>query len=179
MSIGPCGDYVGFTSKGVLTLSIIQVPFMLMTILRYPPVMVDVFSSKVVLIRDNATNSSAIDLSHPTDLHYMHSISIAFVFIVCSAFVGFFALSTYQIAQNGIEYTAHVSHEEFVSTNNGFVGDPAIVLWNNTFTAFVIITHELVTGIVCTPNSLHFLFMMALLFYISFSTILQPKLQVS
>jgi hypothetical protein len=36
-----------------------------------------------------------------------------------------------------------------------------------------------VMAVLCTPNSLHFLFMMALVYYISFSTMLQPKLQGS
>jgi hypothetical protein len=77
----------------------------------------------------------------------------------------------------GVEYTSSVSHEEFVSTNAGFAHDPTIVLWNNIFLALVVVTHEVVTAVVCTPNSMHFLFMMVLVFYTSFSVILQPKLQ--
>jgi hypothetical protein len=177
MSLGPCGDYVGFTSKGVLTLAVVQVPFMLSTIFSRPSVMVDIFSSKVALVLDPRTNSSAVDLNHPTDLHYMHSISISAVFMLCSAVIAFFALATFQIAQQGVEHVSQVSHEEFVSSNTSLVNDPTITLWNNTFIAFVIVSHEVVTAVVCTPNSMHFLLMMALVFYTAFSVILQPKIQ--
>jgi hypothetical protein len=176
-SVGPCGDYLGFTTKGVLTLALLQAPLMMSVICSHPAVMIDIFSSRVVLVLDHATNSSAVDLNHPTELHYMHSVSIASVFMASSVFIAFFALSTFQIAQHGLESSSNVLHEEFVSTNAAFISDPSIVLWNNTFILFVVLTHEVVTAVVCTPNSMHFLFMMALLFYTSFSVILQPKLQ--
>jgi hypothetical protein len=177
MSIGPCGDYLGITSKGVLTLSVIQVPFMLSTIIAYPDVLVDIYSSKVVLIWDHATNTTAVNLNHPTSLHYMHSVSISSVFIVCSALIAAFALFTYQITQHGVESTSSVAHEEFTNTNAAFVQDPSITMWNNVFTALVILSHGLLVAVLCTPNSLHFLLLIVLVFYISFSIILQPKIQ--
>jgi hypothetical protein len=77
----------------------------------------------------------------------------------------------------GVEHTSNVSHEEFTNLNVAFVNDATIVLWNNLFLALVVVTHTLVTSIMCTPNSMHFLLMIALVYYISFSIILQPKLQ--
>jgi hypothetical protein len=175
--MGPCGDYLGITSKGVLTLSVLQVPFMISVMISYPNVMVDIFSSRIALVEDPVSNTTAVDLNHPTELHYLHSVSISSVFIACSALIALFALSTYQITLYGVESTGVISHEEFVNSNAVFVQDPIIVMWNNIFLGFVILSHELVTAVLCTPNSLHFLFMMALLFFIAFSVILQPKLQ--
>jgi hypothetical protein len=105
MSLGPCGDYVGITSKGVLTLAIVQAPLMMSVIFSRHAVMVDIFSSRVVVVIDPVTNGSAVDLKHPTELHYMHSVSISTVFMLCSALIAFFALTTYQIAQQGTTST--------------------------------------------------------------------------
>lgn len=129
------------------------------------------------MIFDHVHNASVIDLNHPTELHYMHSVSISAVFAMCSGLICFFALSTFQMAQQGIENTSNVAYEEFTNSNAGFVNDPMVVLWNNTFIALVLISHEMVTAVICTPNSMHFLLMMAGVYYISFSVILQPKLQ--
>jgi hypothetical protein len=131
----------------------------------------------VAILLDPLTNTSAVNLNHPTDLHYMHSINISTVFLVCSGLVAFFALSTFQMIQQGIPNVGNISHEEFVCGNAEFVHDPTVLLWNNVFLALVIITHEVVLAVICTPNSMHFLIMMALVFYVSFSVILQPKLQ--
>lgn len=176
MSLGPCGDYIGFLMSGVLTLSLIQAPVMISLILSYPAVKIDIFSSRVVTILDSVTNTTMIDLNHPTELHYMHSVTISSLFMACAGLVCFFALSTYQLTQHGVE-GASVLHEEFIDSNVLFISNPAITLWNSTFLALVLLIHLVVTAVICTPNSLHFLFMMALVYYISFSTILQPKLQ--
>jgi hypothetical protein len=101
MSLGPCGEYTGLTSKGVLMLSIIQVPLMLSVVFGRPAVNVDIFSSKVVVVLDELTNTTAINLNHPTELHYMHSMSIATFFIICSALICFFSVMTYQIETQG------------------------------------------------------------------------------
>jgi hypothetical protein len=99
MSLGACGDKLGITMGGVLALSMIQAPVMMSILLSYPAVKTDVFSSKVVLVLNPATNTSAINLNHPTDLHYMHSIHISPAFLVCGALFAFFAIHTYQITQ--------------------------------------------------------------------------------
>jgi len=179
MSLGPCGDYIGFSMGGVLTLSMIQAPFMMSLILSHPAVKIDIFSSKVAIVPDVLTNTTAIDLNHPTDLHYMHSLHISAVFMACSALICFFALTSYQIALQGVGGSESVTHEEFVSTNAEFINNATITLWNNTFLALVVITHVLITAVLCSPNSMHFLLMMTLIYYVSFSTILQPKLQAS
>jgi hypothetical protein len=179
MSLGPCGDYIGFSMNGVLTLSLIQTPVMASLILSHPAVTIDIFSSRVATVIDGRTNTTAIDLNHPTELHYMHSVAISFMFMACSALVCMFALSTYQIARQGVGESSNILHEEFINSNEDFVHHPTVSLWNNTFIALVISTHLVVMAVLCTPNSLHFLFMMALVYYISFSTMLQPKLQGS
>jgi hypothetical protein len=179
MSLGPCGDFIGFSMNGVLTLSLIQAPFMLSLILSHPAVTIDIFSSRVATVIDSLTNTTMVDLNHPTELHYMHSVTISFMFAVCAGLVGFFALFTYQITRQGVGgESASVMHEEFIDSNVEFVTNPTITLWNNTFVGLVILTHLVVTAVICTPNSLHFLFMITLVYYISFSAILQPKLQV-
>jgi hypothetical protein len=177
MSLGPCGDYIGFSMNGVLTLSLLQAPLMASLVLSHPAVTVDIFSSRVVTVIDSLTNKTVVDLNHPTELHYTHSVNLSFLFMACSGLVCLFALSTYQIARQGVGESSSVLHEEFISSNAEFVENPTIVLWNNTFVALVVVTHLLVTAVLCTPNSMHFLFMMALVYYMSFCTILQPKLQ--
>jgi hypothetical protein len=64
-----------------------------------------------------------------------------------------------------------------VSFNTDLTHNPAIILWNNIFLALVVFTHVLVTAVLCSPNSIHFLLMITTILYTSFSTILQPKLQ--
>jgi hypothetical protein len=162
---------------GVLTLSLIQAPFMVSLILSHPPAKIDIFSSRVVTVIDKLTNTTAIDLNHPTELHYMHSVHISFIFMACTGLICFFALSTYQISVQETAGTSSVLYEEFVDSNIELVSNPTISLWNNTFVALVIVTHIVTTAVLCTPNSMHFLLMMALIYYISFSAILQPKLQ--
>jgi hypothetical protein len=179
MSLGPCADSIGFSMGGVLTLSMIQAPVMVSLILSHPAVKIDVFSSRVVTVIDQLTITTAIDLNHPTELHYMHSVHISFIFMACAGLICFFALSTYQISVQATGTTASVLYEEFIDSNVELVSNPTISLWNNTFIALVIVTHVLMTAVVCTPNSIHFLLMMALIYYISFSAILQPKLQAS
>jgi hypothetical protein len=165
--------------NGVLTLSLIQTPLMASLIISHPAVTIDIFSSRVATVTDIITNTTAIDLNHPTELHYMHSVAISFLFMACSGLVCMFALATYQIARQGVPESSSVLQEEFVDSNVDFVNSPTISLWNNTFIALVISIHLVVTAVLCTPNSMHFLFMMALVYYISFSTILQPKLHFS
>lgn len=78
----------------------------------------------------------------------------------------------------GVEQSNSVSHEEYVNTNVSFVNDATIVMWNNVFTCLVVVSHMILTAVICTPNSLHFLTMMCLVYYTSFSVILQPKVQI-
>lgn len=177
MSLGPCGDSMGFTLKGILSLSLIQAPVMMMLIVNRPAVKVDIYSSKVVTVIDPLTNHSVVDLKHPTELHYMHSVNVSSVFILCSACICLFALITYQISTNGIDGGGNIGYEEFVCTNQQLAVDPTISLWNNSFLALVVTTHMVVTAVLCSPCSMHFLLMVGLVLYTSFVTILQPKLQ--
>jgi len=140
-------------------------------------VQADVFSTKIKLTHD-AQNRTVVDLADPIETHYMHSVNVSSCFLLTSAMVATIAVMTYQISTQGIG-TAHIKDEDYVLENSEIVHHPTVTLWNNAFLALVVWSHVVIIAIVCSPSSLHFLFMTFFFIAIAFYKILLPRSQIA
>lgn len=176
MSMGACGDVLGLNMVIAVGASVLQVFLMMTFIFSYPAVKADIFSSRIRLVMDSLTNTTAIDLYDPIETHYMHSVNISAIFLIISGLVAAFAVMSYQIASEGLAQS-DVSGEDYVSENVEFTSHSTIVLWNQIFLLLVVSSHVLVAGVMCSPCSIHFLIMTGFLVYYAFSKILLPRNQ--
>lgn len=172
MSLGACGDSIGLTLGSTLMLSIGQAPLFLFLVTGYPMVQADIFSTNIKLTLDSH-NKTAIDLNDPIEVHYMHSVNISAAFLLSSALIAGVGVMTFQIAKQGLGHSM-IGDEEYVLENVDIVNHPTVVMWNNAFVALVVWTHVVIIAIVCSPSSMHFLFMTALFITIAFQKLLFP-----
>lgn len=172
--MGALADTMGITLGSSVLFCMAQVPAFLAIISIYPMVEADVFSTKIKTILDPATNLTAVDLVDPIETHYLHSINISAAFLLTSGLVAAVGIMTYQIKVQGISNTG-IDEEEYVSENVDVVTHPTVTLWNNSFVVLVVWSHIVIIAIVCSPCSMHLLFMTALFIYTAFKGLLCPR----
>lgn len=190
-SLGPCADGIGLSMMSVYALSVAQLPVMFLITLNFPPVKLDIFATVVKTVsREDAINpdppfnGTAVNLDHPTELHYMHSISASIGFVAVSALGTLFVLCTVYLRDKGLaggtgQYAVlqtDIGQENYVSSNLDLTTDPTISLWNTLFLAFVVSGHVVMAATVDSPTSFHLLLLVGLMVYVSMSVLLYPKL---
>lgn len=129
------------------------------------------------IVPDPSTNGTAIDLHNPTSLHYMHSVGVSGVFLLCSALYAGFMVITVHISDKGVGEIQDVGYSDYTSQNTDISLNPTITMWNNVFVATLVASHSLIAAIVTSPTSIHFLLLVALLNYLSLSFVVQPRIQ--
>lgn len=175
MSLGPCADRMGLSAMSTYGISVGQLPAMFIVVLRYPHVRADFFSSSVKVVVDPSTNGTAIDLSNPTVLHYMHSVNLPFAFMLCSALYAAFSLLTMQMIDKGVGQMCEIGYSDYTSTNTELATNNTIMLWNSIFLWMVVVVHSLLAAVLASPTSIHFVLLITLLNYVSLGFILQPR----
>lgn len=195
-SLGACGDALGLNFMTVYGLALLQLPTMFLVTLNFPPVKLDFFATSVKTITaadvtgpaHNGSsvvpfNGTAVNLRDPTQLHYMHSLSISFAFIAISGLCTVFVVMTLYLRERGVADSAgsamlrsDIQQAEYVTSNLELVTDPTVSMWSNVFTGVVVGGHVLLAAVVDSPTSVHFLLLMALLIYMSLAPLLGPKI---
>jgi hypothetical protein len=176
MTLGPVGDTIGLTSTAIYVAAICQIPISLVLMVHFQPIRADFFATSTRIAMDYYTNTTGVDLSNPTYLHYMHSVNVSPLFLLCSALIAFFvatSVNMHKYDQHGM----NIECEDFISTNENVVLNPVVTAWNHTFVCLLIASHALVVIVVITPTSIHCLGLILFLFYFSFSLVSQPRIQ--
>lgn len=177
--MGPCAESVGLTSGYAYGLAVIQLPVMFVLTLHYPACKIDLYSTAVRFAFDSKTNHTGVDLSNPTELHYMHSVHVSMLFLLCSALICVFSITSMHMTDKGVENNTAIGYENFTADNIELVTHPTISMWNHMFVAIVIIFHVIIVILTNSPTSIHFVLLVTLLCYVSLRTILQPRVQYS
>lgn len=193
-SLGACGDAVGLNFLTVYALALAQLPAMFLVTLNFPPVKLDFFATSVKTVvsgdfpavRNGSMvllfNGTAVNLQDPTQLHYMHSLSISFAFIAVSGLCTVFVVMTLYLRERGVAdgvggaMRSDVQHEEYVTSNVELVTDPTVTMWGNVFMGIVVKGHVLLAAVVDSPTSVHFLLLIGLLMYMSLAPLLGPRI---
>lgn len=180
-SLGSLGDSIGLTIMSVYFFAVIQLPVMFLITLNFPTVKSDFYSTAVKLVYDQHTNTTCVDLKDPTQLHYIHSVSVSIIFLGVSCLCTVFTIATVYLKDKGIEnggsLRRNIGEEDYTTSNPDLVTHPTITFWNNLFLGVVVLGHTLLVCVVASPTSIHLLLLVCLLIYVSMSGILQPKIQ--
>ena len=105
MTLGPCAEAFGLSASSVFLATVIQLPVMFVATLHYPSAKVDFYATAARLVLNPATNVTAVDLHDPITLHYMHSVHINVLFLLCSGLVCIFGVSTLYIVDKVTVYS--------------------------------------------------------------------------
>lgn len=145
-SLGPFGDSLGLTVLSVYALAVVQLPVTFLITLNFQPVKSDFYSTGVRLVYDSAQNATAIDLQNPTQLHYIHSVSLSVGFLAVSGLCTVFTIATVYLRDKGLDadsgggnLRSSLSAEEYTTGNIELVTNPTITLWNNVFLGLVVL----------------------------------------
>jgi hypothetical protein len=176
MTLGAVGDTLGLTSASIYVAALVQFPLSLVFMVHFPPIKADFFATSSRVVIDNLTNTTGVDIHNPTYLHYMHSINIAPLFLLCSALLTFFVTASVYMNKHD-HHGQSVEFEDYISNNETVVSNPIVTAWNQSFICLLLVSHALITIIVVSPTSIHFLGLVLLLLYFSLSLVIQPRIQ--
>jgi hypothetical protein len=176
MTLGACGDTAGLTSTSIYTAAMCQFPLSLVFIMHFPPMRGDFFATSSRIVTDPYSNITGIDLNNPTSLHYMHSINITPLFLLCSVVITFFVTTSVYMGKYDSPGQC-IETEDYVSSNEALVTNPVVTAWNQTFIILLVISHAFLVIVVDSPTSIHFMGLIVLLLYVSLSVIIQPRIQ--
>ena len=115
---------------------------------------------------------------------YEHGLGISGLYVLNAAAITFFAVLSMNLLDRGFIAAASIedsrrgqsliADEDFVSQNVGMVVDPTFRMWNQSFSALLLVTHCTYAATVCSPVSWDILSTYALLLYLSLVALVQP-----